>query len=269
MVSEKLSGIKHEEKGLSRQSPLVFHEKTYKEDSFVRMHYHSSYEINVFNNVEGVINIGGVIHHLENEKGLLLLPGTLHSYRIRKSGGSIKVWHLGLHYLQELDFKGIEQHFQDDSFCSLKKGMDTQSAEKVLGEIGRLDTLSRASAVLSLLNKFQTGSRGKTVNYKNKFLHDIITWTEGSFQNDLTLDDAASAVNLSRFHFSRKFKNLTGSTFIEYLNNLRLENSLKYLGDGCSVSQAAELSGFSDVSYYIKRFRTLYDMTPLEYQKKK
>lgn len=266
MIIEELSGVKHEEKGLSSQNPLQFHQKYYSEDSYVRMHYHSSYEINICEDLTGTVNIEGTTHDLTNIKLLFFPPGVIHSYRILKNHGTIRVWHIGLQHLNMVNHEAVDKLFRYDSYMISRSSMN--NASEILSRIDDKNDLARTSEILQLLSLFYNPNPKKEKKtYLNPFLHKIIEWTEGSFQEQITLDDAASAVNLSRFHFSRKFKTHTGSTYMEFLMNLRLENSLYQLNKGLSVSETAEKSGFSDVSYFIKKFRSFYNQTPFQYQK--
>lgn len=267
MISENLSGIKHEEKGLTSISPLAMHRKQYSEDVFIRMHYHSSFEINICDNLQGTINIEGKNFELNNMKLIFLPPGTLHSYRVKCCKGSISVWHLGLHLMPLINSDFAHSLFQHHSHQIYQKGEIIKETEKLLSELIKSEGLIRSSGILRLLSLFHNPQQIPAVSAENQFLKKIIVWSETNYRETITLDDAASAVNLSRYHFARKFKKITNSTYIEYLNNLRLENSLKHLNHGCSVSETTEKSGFSDVSYYIKKFREMYNKTPLEYQK--
>jgi AraC-like DNA-binding protein len=268
MVIENLSGVKHEEKGLSLEKPILKHLKEYRDDTFIRMHYHSSFEINICDQIQGTINVGGKIFDLNRVKLIFLPPGTLHSYRLKSSVGKIKVWHLGLEFFPLINRDAVQELFLNISYQFSKDEVRTHKAEELLNEIDLSDNLRKCSILLNLFDIFYKTKQKKNVSRNNPFLHKIIKWSEANYHENITLDQGAAAVHLSRFHFSRKFKELTGSTYIEYLNNLRLENSLHFLGNGNSVSETAEKSGYSDVSYFIKKFRKMYDKTPLEYQKK-
>jgi AraC-like DNA-binding protein/quercetin dioxygenase-like cupin family protein len=268
MIIEELSGVKHEEKGLNLQTPLQYHQKCYSEDSYVRMHYHSSYEINICENLQGSVNIEGTTHDLTDVKILFLPPDIIHSYRILKNSGTIKVWHIGLQHLEMVNHEVIDSLFQYDSYIISDNRVLMNSALEFLSRIDEMNGMSRTAGILQLLNLFYNPNRKNEGEKKlNPFLHKIIGWTESSFPEQITLDDAASAVNLSRYHFSRKFKAHTGSSYMNFLMKLRLENSLHQLNRGFSVSETAERSGFSDVSYFIKKFHSLYSQTPLQYQK--
>jgi len=268
MIIENLSGVKHEEKGFTAEIPIVKHEKQYSEDAFIRMHYHSSFEFNICEGTQGTINVEGRTFDLSKVKLIFLPPRTLHSYRIKSNKGNIKVWHLGLHLFPLINSKAIEDFFHNSTYQISRELEFANKSEDLLEDIEKFKDLNKSAAVLNLLNQFHKTLKKAGEPGENPFLHKIINWSESNYHESITLDQGAAAVHLSRYHFARKFKSHTGSTYMEYLNNLRLESSLQSLNAGCSVSETAERSGFSDVSYFIKKFRLTYGHTPLEYQKK-
>lgn len=79
----------------------------------------------------------------------------------------------------------------------------------------------------------------------------------------LTVDAIANHVGMSRFHFSREFKRLTGLTLTHYINTVRCERARQLLEQGgCKVSQAARQCGFTNDSYFANVFRQYTGMLP-------
>lgn len=81
----------------------------------------------------------------------------------------------------------------------------------------------------------------------------------------ITLDDVASAVNASPFHFARLFRWQTGLPVHRYLTHLRLRDALQRLADGADdlTTLALEL-GFSSHSHFAETFRREFGRTPSE-----
>ena len=85
--------------------------------------------------------------------------------------------------------------------------------------------------------------------------------------SDLTLDQVASAVNLSPNYFSSLFNQETGMTFIEYLTEIRMEKAKDYLR--CSskkISEIGFLVGYLDSHYFSYIFKKTQSCTPSEYR---
>ena len=85
----------------------------------------------------------------------------------------------------------------------------------------------------------------------------------------LTLDDIAAEVHMSKYNFCRAFKKQYGVTPFEYLLQLRVLAAKQLLASrrDLSVAQIAIKVGFSDAGYFIKCFKKLEHITPLEFRK--
>ncbi len=80
------------------------------------------------------------------------------------------------------------------------------------------------------------------------------------------IQDIADRLELSEGHFIRLFSQTMGVTPGQYLTKLKIEFSKKLLADpSLSVGMVAELSGFSNGSYFGKVFRRATGMSPSEY----
>lgn len=85
----------------------------------------------------------------------------------------------------------------------------------------------------------------------------------------ITLDDVASAVHVSPFHFARTFRQQTGIPVHRYLTHLRLRNSLQRLADGADDLAALALElGFSSHSHFTDTFRREFGCTPSDVRRK-
>ncbi|OED57787.1 AraC family transcriptional regulator [Aliivibrio fischeri] len=76
---------------------------------------------------------------------------------------------------------------------------------------------------------------------------------------------AAKALFISERNLQRKFKQLTQRSFMEYLIDTRLEKACELLISGQKVADAAFESGFNDPSYFSKRFKRHYGLSPTQF----
>ena len=68
---------------------------------------------------------------------------------------------------------------------------------------------------------------------------------------------------MSEVGFRRLFHQYTGLSPIEYRNDLRLENARIKLQSGeFNVSEVAEASGFSNLSFFIRLYKKKFGYTP-------
>jgi AraC-like DNA-binding protein len=95
------------------------------------------------------------------------------------------------------------------------------------------------------------------------------TYLAARMSERITLDDVASAVNVSPFHLARIFQKHTGVPVHRYLTQLRLRASLERLTDGASDLTALTLElGFSSHSHFTDTFRREFGKAPSEIRDK-
>ena len=86
--------------------------------------------------------------------------------------------------------------------------------------------------------------------------------TEHSSEN-MPISYYASLSDMSEGNFRRLFREYTGTSPIEYRNNVRLGDARRKLQSGeYNVSEVAELSGFSNLSFFIRLYKKKFGYTP-------
>lgn len=125
----------------------------------------------------------------------------------------------------------------------------------------------------ALLNKLQQGSLlliapDKTENIDDLFLNRFIGLLENIYTDpDFNIEKASTELGLSRGHLSRKIKELTGITPVEFLRNFRLTKATILLKQQqLSISEITYQTGFSSPAYFTKCFRAVYGVTPSDYK---
>ena len=77
-----------------------------------------------------------------------------------------------------------------------------------------------------------------------------------AFDEPLGIDDLAKTARMSRFHFSRLFRDETGQAPYQYLLRVRVAKAAEMLRGGhCSVTEAAMACGFTDLSRFARTFK--------------
>lgn len=85
---------------------------------------------------------------------------------------------------------------------------------------------------------------------------------------NVTLDAVAKHCGLSYSYFSRLFNRTAGVRLSEYINQVRINQSMKLLAStNLSITDIALQTGFSSTSYYIKTFRGLKSISPNQFRR--
>ena len=101
------------------------------------------------------------------------------------------------------------------------------------------------------------------------FITKAVDYINKHYTENINMSVVANQVSVNYSWFSEKFKEQTGVNFNEYLKRLRLEEAERLLEKGCyKVYEVAERSGFGDVKYFMKTFRTGTGMSPTEWKNK-
>ena len=103
-----------------------------------------------------------------------------------------------------------------------------------------------------------------TLEFPAKEVEDYIT---ANYQT-ATLAEVANHFSFSYSYFSKKFLAAFGIPFKKYLTAVRVNESMKLLGDSrMSITDIAMAVGFSSSSHFIEAFRKLKSMTPAKFRK--
>lgn len=82
----------------------------------------------------------------------------------------------------------------------------------------------------------------------------------------ISLQELAGAAGLSRFHFSRVFKQHLGLSPAKYVERARIEQAkILIVGAGMSLAHIAQAVGFADQSHFSRRFRFHEGRTPAQF----
>jgi len=101
----------------------------------------------------------------------------------------------------------------------------------------------------------------------NEITKKAIRYIAKNYSKNITLNEVAEHVHLTPAYFSTQFKQATGSSFKEYVNMIRVEESKRLLlNTDYSIMDIALSTGFEDQSYFTKIFKKYTGLTPRQYR---
>lgn len=116
----------------------------------------------------------------------------------------------------------------------------------------------------NLINDTKKESLGEI---EQLFINDFQSYVEEYISNsELSVDEIADHLKLSRSQLYRKIKSLTNYSPNELIRIIRLKYAKQLLNNKVrSISEVAYISGFSSPSYFTKCFKDIYGESPKEY----
>lgn len=158
------------------------------------------------------------------------------------------------------------------SRTAIEGGAATDSILRINNQF--LMTLSDINSMDNLCLKLQeivetfSNSMFSTIPAKNsEVMKKAFSYISQNFSKNITLDEVAGHVHLNPAYFSTIFKQSCGSTFKEYLNMVRIEESKRLLANtNYSIINIAIATGFEDQSYFSKVFKKYTGLTPKQFR---
>lgn len=104
--------------------------------------------------------------------------------------------------------------------------------------------------------------------YQHNFIEDSVKYIKEQFKERLTLEMVASKVFMNPKYFSHVFKKEIGTSFTEYVINLKIQYACRLLETTNYPAYRISIEcGFSDPSYFNRVFSAKMNMTPNIYRK--
>lgn len=115
----------------------------------------------------------------------------------------------------------------------------------------------------AFIDRLQTPSREP-----DPVVASLLRHMETRFNTDISLNDLVDELGMSESTLARRFKRVTGATFVEHLTVIRLGKALELLSDPTHrVSEVAAHIGIGDSRYFSEIFKRYTGYTPSEFRK--
>lgn len=134
-----------------------------------------------------------------------------------------------------------------------------------LQKIDSMDTLCQK--LQEVVETFSESMFNHIPTKNGEVIKRALSYIYDHFNTQLTLEEVAESVHLHPSYFSSILKKSTGSSFKEYLNMVRIEESKRLLTNtDISIIDIAIAVGFEDQSYFSKVFKKYTGLTPKQFR---
>lgn len=246
------------------------------------VHTHSYYELEII--------LYGEVNEIVNEKTyrakpgdfVFLSPSDLHKidyiddeviilcFKMKNEILSTKVQKI----LKSITFPIIE-HMTEDEYRFV--GECVENIEKIRDKIREQDLwrdiamkMLEALVIYIICRNDKTEDYSKWADGKNDQMINAIIYIRENYDKDINMKSVSQKIGYSYNYFGNRFKEITGQTFINYLNDIRLNQAYsKLVLSDESVESICESVGFGNISYFYRKFNEKYKRTPGEVRKEK
>lgn len=235
-------------------------------------HYADTIEVLLCSNIIGEIYIGGQKTTISGKQVFYIPPRVVHSVFYKKNNGYVKVLKINIESLKPmLNIDEFLKYEKKDFYCLptyIPCFDEVSDIADTFHNSGNIFEICRS--ILHLFNLLayycDTSVFDMIKNDSSSHnLRKIIHWTENNYLNKISLDEVAHIVGYEKHYFCNKFKKLTGISYINYVNNLRIQYACRLLSEGYTVSNTCEKCGFENLSYFIHLFKKIIGVTPKTY----
>lgn len=253
-------------------------------------HYHPDYELVLIKRSRGTWLVGDYVGPFKTGDIILIGPDLPHSYRHEKeyldkrdkgSGEVIAALFLkeilGEPFLSLPEANGINN-------VLLLCGRGLKLIGKTKFEAGKImNSMLEASPGRKLINmlsilqlisdekEFEVLASGgytyESSGVDNARLSAILEYTFNHYQNQITIDEVAALVNMSKYTFSRFFKEKTKKTYIQFLMEVRIGKACRLLiEEDMNITEVCYACGYNNISHFNHQFKDLKHKSPYEFK---
>lgn len=145
--------------------------------------------------------------------------------------------------------------------------INSGSMQNVVNHIFSLSELE--NYYLQFFTNLASMIRPNTVYNVDDIIEQIRIYMQRNYQKNLTQEYISYLFGLNRSYLSTLFKAKTGRKFVDYLNEIRIEESKKLLAQSTNkMYYVAHQVGYDNVKYYFRVFKKYCGMTPEQYRQK-
>lgn len=169
-----------------------------------------------------------------------------------------------LYDLPSTPMKWLQYQDKFDKFLNMMQNMYREFINR--GPRYEYLILGQLIQVLAMLQRYECD--GSLVSTPTTNMDDALQYINDHFALNITVQQVAERSFMSASHFQRLFKKTSGVTFMQYLQNIRIQRCCELLkSTEMSIQEAANQVGYQDMKFFHALFRKKTGVTPRQYRK--
>ena len=161
----------------------------------------------------------------------------------------------------------ILDHFESAEISSCLRNILREMEQKNTGYQDICQAYMEILIIRLMRNTTMTLQAEPQVNTGNRQCANVKRYIDLHFKESLTLEQLAEEAHMSKYYLSHAFKREYGVSPINYMISRRIDESKYLLAEtDLSMSQIAQLLGFSSLSYFSQVFRKENNTSPMEFR---
>ena len=214
---------------------------------------------------EGELCIDGHISRISSGKAMLLMRPEAHRYQLPADSKSWEFIYVGVCGAELLRILG-EFRLRHGSVCIFSDdSRATDAAWSLLHDCRNHllnDSYSASAAAYNFVMAL-CASAGDVCDGRGiSMLRTIREYCLARLDRPITVAELSEAAGCSRWHFARRFQELSGCSPHEFIINLKMRKAVRMLATRSSVKEIAYACGFENVGYFCRVFRKTYGVSP-------
>ncbi len=251
--------------------------------NYVQNHWHESIELLFILSGKVSLSLGSFVYELKAEDIIVINSNEIHSTSSLEDN-LILALQIPVEYLKAHIEINDSIRFHCNSFLFSEDQQNRFNPIRTLlakmlwtyNKNERGKELKLQSLLLDLLHllyrNFSLETSEPNLKSSEKYfdrLSRILSYINENYSQDISLNSLAKQEYLSVSYLSKFFKKYVGSTFLDYLNSIRLEHAVQeLLYTDYPISQIVLQNGFPNEISFLNLFKKVYSDTPGQYRKK-
>ncbi len=250
------------------------------------LHYHEEYELNFIENAEGAKRvIGDSVEFIANEELVLVGSNIPHGW-FSKETETDSIHEITIQFHRDLFDEKFLKRIQMNRLRTMlersARGLvfSQETIQKIKPQLIKLTQTNDFNSVIELLSilhhlsvskdsKMLTSPSFTNGNSQSdtRRIEKVLEYMRKNYQQDLSLEDISKVLSMTVVSFSRFIKKMTGKTFVDSLNEIRLDHATRLLVDSnLSIADISSRCGYNNLSYFNRIFKKKHNCTPKEYR---